>query len=201
MTQAGFKSLRWADLYLYSIIDPRGLLKQIRTDKSWAFPFSFTVPAFVALAEIITVSSLGSQTPFFYYKISYGWILLFLYLVLKIVTSSALMDMLSQFMGNDGRTRETICLMNYSLFPKLFLLPLVSVFRVINFAPLFFYMFISMALFLWSAVIAVQGLSEMHSEGTGRALLIYIFPWLFVGVLLFFMGLLSLIYLFGFIFS
>jgi len=201
MTRTGFRSLKWADYYLYAIIDPRGLFRQISAGESWAFPLSFTVPAFVALMQIITLSSLGNQTPFFYYKISYGWILLFLYLALKIVVSSALMDLLSQFMGNQGRMRETICLVNYSFFPRAFLLPLVSVFRVLNFAPLFFYMFISMILFLWSAVIAVQGLSEMHSESTGRALLIYIFPWIFMGIILFFMGLLSLICLFGLIFT
>jgi hypothetical protein len=181
-----FRSLRWADLFLYALLDPRALFRQIDRKEPKSFALSFVMPAAVAVIDIITLSLLGKESPFFYYKITYGWILMFLYHSLTVVISAALMDMAAQFFGFKGTIRDFIILVNFSLFPKIFILPLVYIFKVFNFAPLFFYTFFSLGLLVWSALIAVQGISEMHSAGFGRAFVIYIFPALLVGITLFF---------------
>ncbi len=197
------RSLRWADLFLYALLDPRALYRQIERQEPKSFALSFIMPAAVAVIDIITLSLLGKETTFFYYKITYGWILLFLYQALTVVISAALMDTAAQFLGCRGNIRQLIILVNFSLFPKIFILPLTYIFKVFNFAPLFFYTFFSVGLFVWSALIAVQGISEMYSTDFGRAFGIYLFPAVLVGVSLFFMAVLLLIcgvgYLAGYI--
>ncbi|MBN2159394.1 MAG: YIP1 family protein [Spirochaetes bacterium] len=187
------KLLRWADLFLNALIDPRALYRQIARREPKAFALSFVVPAAVAAFNILTLSLLGKETGFFYYKITYGWILVFLYEALIALLSAALMDMAAQFFGYRGNIRDFITLVNFSLFPKIFILPLVYIFRIFNFAPLFFYTFFSMALLVWSALIAIQAISEMQPAGLGRATLIYLFPLLLVGTVLFFMFILLVI--------
>jgi hypothetical protein len=187
------RALRWADLFLYSMLDPRALYRQIDRGEPPSFILSFTIPAAVAVIDIITLSLLGGQTTFFYYKITYGWILLFLYQVLTVVISAALMDTASQFFGYKGAVRRLIILVNFSLFPKVFILPLVYIFHVFNFAPIFFYAFFSVGLFTWSAMVAVQGISEMHGLSLGRAAVVYLFPAVLTGVTLFFMFVLLVI--------
>ena len=157
MILAELKSLRWADLFLYSLLEPRALYRQINRNEPKSLALSFVIPAIVAITEILTLSLLGKQTPFFYYKVTYGWILLFLCQALAAVISASLMDMACQFFGWKGNIREFIVLINFSLFPKFFLLPLVYLFRVFHFAPLFFYTFFSLGLFVWSALIVIQG--------------------------------------------
>src|SRR4030042_2129204 len=181
------RSLRWADLFLFSLLDPRALYRQIYRKEPKSFALSFTVPAAVAVMDIITLSLLGKQTPFFYYKITYGWILLFLFQILTVIISAALMDMASQLFSFKGNIREFIILVNFSLFPRVFILPLAYVFKVFNFAPLFFYTFFFMGLLIWSAFIAIQGISEMHATGLGRAVVVYLFPTLLMGIAIFFM--------------
>ncbi len=187
------RSLRWADLFLYSLLDPRALYRQIERNEPKPFALSFIVLAAVAVIDIRTLSLMGRQTPFFYYKITYGWILVFLYHTLTVILASALMDMAAQFYGFKGNIRRFITLVNFSMFPKVFILPLVYIFKVFNFAPLFFYAFFSLGLLAWSAVIAIQGISEMHSISFGRGAVIYLFPAILTGLALFFMLILLVI--------
>ena len=185
--------MRWTDYYLFALLDPRVLYQRIKGNEPRPFALSFTVPALVAITEIVTMSLLGTESSFFYFKVSYGWILYFLYASVKIVITCTLMDMLAQFLGYRGNIREIISLVNFSLLPQIFLLPMVYIFVIVNFAPLFFYIAITLALIVWSAVIVVMGISEMHSMDTGRAVLILIFPYIFVGLALFFFVLLGII--------
>jgi hypothetical protein len=187
------RSLRWADLFLFALLDPRALHRQIERKEPKSFMLSFLVPAAVAVFDIITLSIMGRQTPFFYYKITYGWILIFLYQSLAVILAAALMDMAAQFYGFKGNIRSFITLLNFSMFPRIFILPLVYIFKVFNFAPLFFYAFFSLGLLVWSAMIAIQGISEMHSISFARAAIIYLFPAVLVGVTLFFMVILLVI--------
>ena len=187
------RSLRWADLFLFALLDPRALYRQIDRNEPRSFALSFMVPAAVAVIDIITLSLMGKQTPFFYYKVTYGWILVFLYQSLMVILMAALMDMAAQFYGFKGNIRHFIALVNFSLFPRIFILPLVYIFRVFHFAPLFFYAFFSMGLLTWSALIAIQGVSEMHTTSFARAAVIYLFPAILVGITLFFMFILLVI--------
>ena len=193
------RSLLWADFFLYSLVDPRLLYRQIGKNDPRPFLLSFTVPAISTISGILALSLLGKQTSFFYTKITYGWILLFIWESFKIVILAGLMDMACQFQGSRGNIREMVSLLNFSLFPQALILPTSMIFSIINFAPVFMFVLFSLVLFVWSAWIAVIGISEMHSIQAGRTVIIFIFPYLFISIVFFFMGLLSLISLVGYI--
>lgn len=195
------KSLVWADYFLYALTEPRELYRSVKADKANNIFVSMLVPAFVTLANILALLIITNGTGFFYYWISYVWILVFLYTIVKIVVYSSLIDAVSQFMGYDGRIKETITVVSFSLFPKAFILPLVYFFSIINFAPGFFYVFITFLLFIWHVMILIQGISEMHSIDFGKALAICIIPGILASLVLFFMLLLVVIAGFGIAFG
>ncbi|OHD68684.1 MAG: hypothetical protein A2W19_12760 [Spirochaetes bacterium RBG_16_49_21] len=184
MILSEIRSMRWTDFFLHTLLDPRALYRMISRNEPRCFLLSFTVPAAVAVIDIITLSLLGRETSFFYYKVTYGWILVFLAVSLKIIIAAALMDTASQFFGFKGNMRELIILVNFSLFPDAFILPLVYIFKIFRFAPIFFFILFNMGLSVWSALIAVQGISEMHGAGIGKSVMIYLFPVLLVGTIL-----------------
>jgi hypothetical protein len=199
MTDGFARTIGWTDFFLNALVDPRALSRGIAAREGNSLAMSFMVPAVVVISDLLSLSLLGEQTGFFYYKVTYGWILLLLLAVLRYVITASLMDLLSQLMGYEGRVGQIIPLLNYSLFPRVLILPLVHIFKTINFAPIFFYMFFSLTLFLWSAFIAIQGVSEMHKTGFGKSLVIFIFPYLFIGIISFFVFVLLLITGIGFI--
>ena len=118
------KSLRWSDYFLYSIMDPRELYRRIKQKDPDPFILSFIIPAIATLFDILVLSLMGKETGFFYYKLSYGWILVFIYAVFKIVIYSSLVDMTAQFFGCNGNIREVLTVVNFSIFPRVFFLPL-----------------------------------------------------------------------------
>ncbi len=199
MTGGLTRTLRWTDFFFNALVDPRALYRSIAAREVNPLAMSFLVPAAVVITDILSLSLLGQQTGFFYYKVTYGWILLLLIAVMRYVITASLMDLISQLMGFEGRIGQMIPLLNYSIFPRVLILPVVHIFKTINFAPIFFYMFFSFALFLWSAFIAIQGVSEMHKTGFGKSLVIFIFPYLFMGIIGFFVFVLLLITGIGFI--
>lgn len=176
MSLEKFRSLAWADFFLYSLIDPRALYRRVKQKEPDAFWISFIVPVFVSLSGILILSLLGRESSFFYYKISYGWILIFLFTFIKILVYTSLVDIAAQFSGLNGNIRELITLVNFSMLPDLFVLPAAYPFIVGNFAPVFFYALFSFACFMWHILIIVQSISEMHTIDFGRAFLIYIMP-------------------------
>lgn len=199
MIIAKIRSLRWADFFLFALLDPRLLYRQIAANDPRPFALSFAVPAMAAISEILASSLMGKETSFFYFKITYGWILIFIYTAVKIIISCSLIDLIAQFLGHKGNVREIVSLANYSLFPQLFILPLTYIFVIINFAPVVLYVMISLALFIWSCIIVVMGLAEMHSINTGRAVLLLLFPYIFVGASIFFIALLLVLGLVNYI--
>ena len=199
MIIAELRSLRWADLFLHALVDPRALYRQIARREPRPLALSFLVPAVVSGTGILAVSILSAQTTFFYYKITYGLVLAFLVNSLAVLIAAGLMDMAGQFFGFRGNVRELIPLVNFSLFPRAFILPMVYVFKTFNFAPIFFYSLFFVGLLVWSAFIAVQGISEMHNCGFGRAALVYLFPGLLAGAAAFFISILLVICGVGFI--
>lgn len=196
---AELRSLRWADYFLYALYDPRGLCRQIVKNDPRCFLLSFIVPAIVAVIDILAVSILGRETYFFYYKITYGWIQLFICVVLLVIAAAALMDAAAQLLGFRGKIRETLTLLNFSLVPGIFVLPLVYVFKVFHFAPIFFFILFFVLLCVWSMFIAVQGVSELHGAGIGRAAVICLSPLVLAGTALLFLGVLFLILSIGYI--
>jgi len=193
------KSLRWTDYFLYAITDPRELYRRIKQKDPDPFLLSFIIPAAAALFDILALSLMGKETGFFYYKMSYGWILISIYAVFKIVIYSSLVDVTAQFFGYRGNIRELLTIVNFSVFPGVFLLPVFFLFSVIDFAPGFFYIFFSLLFFIWYVMIVVQGISEMHSIDFGKSFLIFILPAVFIGITFFLMAVLLIITGVGFI--
>ncbi len=193
------KSLRWADFFLYAITDPRELYRRIKQKDPDPFSLSFVAPAIIALFDILVLSLVGKETGFFYYKLTYGWILVFIYAVFKIVIYTSLVDITAQFFGCKGNIREMLTMANFSVFPCVFFLPLFYLFAAIDFAPGFFYVFFSILFFIWYVMIFVQGISEMHSIDFGKSFVIFILPAIFIGIVLFLIAVLLIITGIGFI--
>lgn len=194
-----FASLVWIDYYLYALLDPRRLIQQLEQGQPKPLPLSVIVIAAVSLVEILSLSLLGSQSSFFFYKITYGWILLFLLIVLKVFVISALLDVACQFVGCVGRASVLMNLVGFALLPRMFFLPLMLVFKVFGFAPIFFYFFFSIGLLLWTSLIIMQGISELHHIKFARAVMVFMMPVAAVGGILFFISLLFVITVMGFV--
>jgi hypothetical protein len=194
-----FKSLRWADYFLYALTDPRELYRRIKQKDPDPFVLSFIVPFVAALFDILVFSLMGGESAFFYYKISYGWILIFIYALFKIVVYSSLVDITAQFFGYKGNIREMITIVNFSLFPGVLFLPVLYFFSVINFAPGFFYVFFSIVFFVWYGMIFIQGISEMHSIDFGKSFVIFVLPAIFIGIVFFLISVLLVLTGIGFI--
>lgn len=199
MNMETFRELAWTDYLLYAVTDPRELYRRIKQGGKELLPASFMIPAFASFCEVIIISLGGRETGFFYYKISYGWLFIFLTLILRTGISSALIDSSSQFFGYKGNIRETLTLVNFSIFPWAFFLPLFYLVSIINFMPGFFYVFLSFVFFCWSLFIIVQGMSEMNSIPSGRALGIVIMPAIVTGVVIFFILVVVMLSLAGYL--
>lgn len=193
------KSLRWVDYYFFTLVDPRKLTANVIRGVPHPLPLSLMVVAAVAIIEILVSSILGMQTPFFYYKITYGWILLFLVFLLLIIILSSLIDLTCQFLGYEGNVRVIVFLMCFSLLPITLLLPMVYIFRIFHFAPLFFYVFFSLCLSVWSAIIIILGISEIHRISFSKSFIIFIFPFFLVGGIAFLIAFLTIMNLIAYV--
>lgn len=191
------KSLAWIDYFYMVFTDPRKLSAALMREPR-SLPLGFAVPAVVSIMEILAASVLGSQTAFFYTKITYGWILCYMLMVFQNIIVGSLVDTAGQVMGYQGNIRNIVNIMNYALFPRVLLLPAVLIFSVFSFAPVFFYVLFSLALFTWSAAIVIQGLSEMHSAALSRAATVFILPYLLLGGVAFFTMVLTVISIIGY---
>ncbi|HOP64664.1 MAG TPA: YIP1 family protein [Spirochaetota bacterium] len=198
MKLESFRTLAWADFFLYSMIDPRALYRRIKQKEPDPFWISFIVPASVSLSGILTISLMGRESAFFYYKLSYGWIFVFLYTFLKTVIYASLIDVAAQFSGLKGNIREVISSVNFSMLPELFILPAAYPFIVGDFIPLFFYVLFSLVCFVWHVLILVQAISEMHIIDFGKAFLIYIMPAVFTGIVFILMAVMFFINALGY---
>jgi len=180
------RSLTWLDYYLFALLDPRRLAEAVVRAEPRPLPLGAAVMAAVAIGEIIALSFLSAQTEFFFVKLTYGWIFTFLVMALKVAVLSALFDFSCQIMGCEGRGVPILNVVMFSLSPRLFLLPLVMVFTVFGFAPGFFYVFFSLGFAVWSSLIIIQAISELHRIKFSRALMIFMMPIVAVGLALFF---------------
>ena len=188
-----FKSLRWADYFLHTILDPRELYRRVKQKDPDPFRLSFFIPLVYSVFTILIMSLSGKETGFFYHKMSYGGILIFLYTLFKIIIYCSLVDVTAQFFGYKGNIKEIITLYNFSLFPALFFLPVFYVFVIINFAPYFFYVLFSIIFFGWQVMILAQSFSEMHSIDFTRSIVILIIPIVSIGAAIFMMAILLII--------
>jgi hypothetical protein len=193
------KSLAWADYLLYIIADPRKMANMIMTREAGLLPGGVVLLFFISFFEIIALSLVSNETSFFYYKITYGALFFFIVLIVQIITLAALVDLICQYIGYQGSMKKLINIINLSLFPRMFILPIVFIFKVIHFAPVFFYVFFTFVLMVWSAFIIIQGISELHHAAFAKSVLIFLFPYMLFGVAAFFLFVLSVIMIFGYI--
>ncbi len=193
------RSFRWVDYFFFVLTEPRKLVMLFSKEEVPSLVVGCVNLAFVAISEILALSLLGRETTYFYDKITYGWIMSLLILVMQVVIIASLIDSACQFLGFNGNVRRTINLLSFSLFPRVLILPAVFIFRILNFAPYFFYVLISLGLMIWSALIVIQGVSEIHSTNIGRSILAFLIPFVFVGLLVFFVVLLAVLKFVGYL--
>jgi len=195
------RSLRWVDFFLYTILDPRQLYQKIKKNEPKCFLLSFSVPVMVSFIKIITEAIIRNPGKIFFYSLTFGFLKFFIILVMFVFMISALTDLASQFFSGRGMMREKIILYNFALLPGIFVLPLVSMSSVLfkNTIPAmvsFIHITGVIATLIWSAIIGIRGLSEMHEMDFGKTFFMYFFPYLFGGV-----GLFLVLLLTGFEFS
>jgi hypothetical protein len=193
------KSLKWIDYFFLCLLDPRRLVNHIVKKEGSPFLLGLLIVFIVSLFEIISFSMFGQESNFFYYKVSYGWILIFLILLLKITVFSALIDLCCQFRNHSGSMIRIINLVCFSFFPLIFILPVVIIVTTLNAVPVFFYVLFSVLLHFWQAVIIIQGISEIHQMGFGESLVIFLAPFILIGMTSLFIIILFVINLGGFI--
>ncbi len=201
MNMETLRELSWTDYFFYAIVSPRELYRRIKQRDSGVLQVSFSVPVMTAFFGVITLSMNGAESGFFYHKISYGWLFFLFILLLKIVVYSALIDSSAQFFGCSGNIKDTVSLVNFSMFPSLLFLPVFYIISIAGVAPGFFYVFLSFVFFCWFILILTLGISEMYSIQSGRALAIIIAPAAVTGMLMLFIFIILAISIAGFIFN
>jgi hypothetical protein len=193
------KSLKWIDYFFLCLLDPRRLVNLIGKKEGSPFLLGLFVVLIVSLFEIISISMFGQESNFFYYKISYGWVLVFFIVLLKIIVFCSLMDLGCQFREHPGSILRIINLVCFSFFPLIFILPVIMIVTTLNTVPVFFYILFSILLHFWQAVIIIQGISEIHQMTFGESLVIFLSPFIFIGLMSLFIIILFFINLGGFI--
>jgi hypothetical protein len=193
------KSLKWIDYFFFCLIDPRRLVSLI--DRKEGSPVLTGMLSLISATffQVIALSMLGKESGFFYVKMSYGWIFYFICTLLQIIVMSSLWDMISQLRSHKGSIKLLIRLTGFSFFPIVFILPVMSVFTALHFAPWFFYLFFLLLLNVWQAMIIIQGISEIYQISFGESLLIFILPYVIFGLSSMFLTILFFINIFGYI--
>lgn len=195
---ATVRSLKWADYLYFALLEPRRLMTRISDDASKPFVGALLVVFFTSFTEILASSLVTVNTQFFYQKMTYGLLLVFLVNLVKIAVVALLIDALCQFMGFPGAVKTIATLAGYALFPQMFVLPLVYIVKVFSFAPVFFLSAFSISLAFWSAIIVIVGVSELHSMPFTKSALVFLFPYATVGLAAFLIALLAIMCLFGY---
>lgn len=170
------KSLEWADVLVECLIEPSKLALRFANSEVNIYKTGFIFPILSSGISILAMSVLSAQNGYFYYKISYGWILHAIISFLVIFISSGLTDMVFQFRGKRGNVKKIINILNFSYFPSLFVLPFVMFFTTLNFAAPFWFFIISLAALLWGLYIAARCLSELFIVDFFSALISYLLP-------------------------
>ena len=193
------KSLRWTDYFFLCLFDPRRLVNLIGKKEGSPFLLGLLIVFIVSLFEIISLSLFGTENYFFYYKISYGWILVFIIFCIKIIIFSSLVDLICQFRERPGSIMKIMNLVCFSFFPLIFLLPTIVIFTTLNVVPIVFYLLFTVLLHFWQAMIIIQGISEIHQMSFGESLVIFLSPIVFIGLVSLFVIILFFINLGGFV--
>jgi hypothetical protein len=196
---ATVRSLKWVDYLYFALLEPRRLIVRISDESSRPYWGALFIVLLSSFAEILASSLVVANTQYFYLKMTYGVLLLFLVNAVKIAVIVLLIDALCQFMSFTGSMKTLFPLVAYAHFPQSFILPLVYIFKVLSFAPVFFLAALSLALAVWTSIIVISGISEMHSMPFTKSALVFLFPYAAVGIIAFLIALLGIINIFGYL--
>ena len=187
MNAAYIRSLKWADWTVNAFTDPRALARQISSHATGFLPLSLLFPVISSLFAIVSFSLLSVQSSFFFTKVTYGWVLLSLVNTVWALAISLLIGLGLQFRGVQANLRALLTLACFAQLPGVFILPAVSFFTVLGFAPALFAVLFSAAFAVWGAYILIAGVSELYSLSVGRSAAIYLVPCgaLFIAALVF----------------
>lgn len=192
------RSLKWVDYLYFALLEPRRLVVRVTDEASKPYWGVLLVVFFASLSEILASSLVTVNSQFFYQKMTYGLLLVFITNLVKIAMVALLIDALCQCMGFAGSLKAIFALAGYALFPQTFILPLVYIVKVFSFAPVFFLAVFSIALAVWSSIIVIMGISEIHSMPFSKSALVFLFPYAAVGTTAFLIALLSVISVFNY---
>jgi hypothetical protein len=193
------RSLKWADYIIYALADPRKLVALVMAGEQKMSYGALVIPFIVSFFEMIALALPGEQTSFFYNKLTYGALFYFLLMILHMALLASMIDAVCQFLGHAGSVRRLINILLLSLLPRALILPIVYILKVLHFAPGFFYVLFGIAFMVWSALIVIQGISEMHAIPFSKSALIFLFPYAFTGTIFFLLAALVVINLLGYI--
>lgn len=187
------RSLVWVDYLIDIITNPRELALKVVSGKNKVYFSTFLLPALSSCVFIIVTSLLFNQSHYFYYKISYGWMLLIILSIVYILLFSAIIDQIFQFKGKPGNVKRIINIINMSCFPVLFVLPLMLLVTSINFLPFFLLIILLLVVLIWSVFISARGFAEIYEVELASAILIYMVPHVALFVI---NGLISILFIF-----
>jgi len=151
------------DYFYNAIVDPEKLSQIVAVEERKHFAISAVVVAVVVFMDIVAQSLLSVQSGFFYYKLTYGFVALFLINILCIVLYAGLLTITLQIAGYQASGGFIINALALAQIPRMFIVPVVLIFHSLYFAPVFFYSLGSLALVLWSIIIAMRCLSQRYS--------------------------------------
>jgi len=171
------------DYFYNAIVDPEKLSQIIAVEERRHFAISALVVAVVVFMDLVAQSLLSVQSGFFYYKLTYGFVALFLINIICIVLYAGLLTITLQIAGYQASGGFIINALALAQIPRMFIVPVVLIFHSLYFAPVFFYSLGSLALVLWSITIAMRCLSQRYSLEPIKAIAYLAAPVIAAGVM------------------
>jgi len=171
------------DYFYNAIVDPEKLSQIIAVEERRHFAISAVVVAVVVFMDLVAQSLLSVQSGFFYYKLTYGFVALFLINIICIVLYAGLLTITLQIAGYQASGGFIINALALAQIPRMFIVPVVLIFHSLYFAPVFFYSLGSLALVLWSITIAMRCLSQRYSLEPIKAIAYLAAPVIAAGVM------------------
>ncbi|MCX8124510.1 MAG: hypothetical protein N3F66_10145 [Spirochaetes bacterium] len=174
--------VQFIDYFYNALVDPEKLSQIISVEEKKHFIISAIVVAVAVFMDIVAQGLLVVQSNFFYYKLTYGFVALLLITVVCIVVYSGLLTITLQVAGHQASGVFIINVLALSQVPRLFIVPIVLIFQSLYFAPVFFYSLGSLALLVWSIIIAMRCISQRYSIEPIRAIGYLLAPAILTGV-------------------
>lgn len=172
------KSLIWLDDSLTAITNPGALWLTVNEPKPRFRYYTLVFTPAVSASLIIAMSSMSTQSVFFYSKISYGWIGGTLFMLMTLFLHTLTVDGILQIFSHGGHFRQLLQISLFAQLPLLLVLPGMMVVTTIGFAPVFFFIVLLLAGIIWNAFIETLAISQCSGRSFEQALLIWAGSWL-----------------------